>query len=109
MANYPPQRDQYGRYNAPSGPRFTIQANRISGNPRSLAGAVVAWVCAFVTIAVMAIVWGPIHDLIYNYLPEVGLVTGTSVSAGVILTAFDVFMVMMAIGTILAALVNSVT
>jgi uncharacterized membrane protein YagU involved in acid resistance len=102
MVNLPP-RNPYGQYQSP------YRTLRVHGSPKSMAGAVVAWVCAFVTIAVMAIVWGPIHDLIYNYLPAIGLVTGTSASAGILLTAFDVFMVMMAIGTILAALVNSVS
>jgi hypothetical protein len=105
----PPRRDEYGRYES-YGPRLSVNVNRVSASPRGLAGVAVTWVCAFVLIAVMAIIWGPIHDLIYNYLPAIGLVTGAgSGSAGIILTCFDTFMVMMSIGTILAALINSVS
>jgi hypothetical protein len=102
--NNPPRRNEYGRFE-----RENYNIRLQGGSPKNIARAAVAFVCAFVTLAVMAFVWGPIHVLIYTYLPAAGLLIGaTAGSAGIVLMSFDSFMVIMAFGVLLAAIINSV-
>lgn len=115
MANYPPQRDQYGRYDAPSGPRFTVQASRISGSPRGISGAVVAWVTALISISVLGIIWVTMTGIVVDTLSSIGVIAatitpgGVPVSGGTIAFMWNMFMVLCAIGICLAALINSLS